>query len=301
MNLLLVAARSLPTSWRQRLSYLVFNRPGWKNQWLKSQIDRMAKQLRETDATILDGAGKGLRFNVGNSRASYILGTPKPELQKAMQLYMKPGMVVYDIGANVGFQATISARIVGPAGSVLCFEPLPANADQIEYNARLNDFKNVQVRRIALGNVDSQETFLLSDESTWGALSSAAPGVPRQIGEIKVDVRNLDALRARESLPAPDWIKIDVEGAECAVLDGADATIREFRPILVIELHKTNVEIAERLRKLGYFFTSLEGPDPVETAPGNPNVFAVPEEKADLVRGAKGLAAFRVNKEVQIA
>ena len=289
MNLLLFAAKSLPSTWRRKLSIWVFNRPGWSNRWLRSQVDRIAKDLRETDATIMDGEGKGLRFNVGKSRASYLLGTPKLELQKAMSRFLKPGMVVYDVGANVGYQACISSRMVGPSGSVYCFEPLAVNAAQIEYNANLNGFKNIHVRHEALGREDSQQTFLLSDESTWGALASATDTVPKQIGETTVEVRQLDALRQRESLPAPDWIKVDVEGAECFVLDGAEATLREFRPAMVIELHGTNLEIASRLKNLGYYYTSLDSPEPMETAIGNPNILAVPEEKAEMVALAKEL------------
>ena len=286
-SLLLFLARALPSKWRRQLSLWVFNRPGWNNRWMSAQIDKMAKAFREMDAKIIDGAGAGLSFNVGNSRASYLLGTPKSELQDVMSLFLKPGMVVYDIGSNVGFQACIAARLVGPSGSVYCFEPVPSNVAQIEYNARLNGFKNIVTRSMALGRIDCTERFLLSAECTWGALASATDHIAEPIGEMEVEVRQLDSLREKDSLPAPDWVKMDVEGAEIDVLAGAMQTLKQSRPILVIELHRTNHEIAAQLRSLGYYFACLDSPDSVETVDGIPNIIAIPEEKTEQVSMAK--------------
>ncbi len=86
----------------------------WGASWVKGQ-----------DAVILRGAGQGLRFNVAGSHSAFILGNHEPEVQELLESVLRPGMTYYDVGANVGFFAIIAARLVGPSGHVVCFEPLP--------------------------------------------------------------------------------------------------------------------------------------------------------------------------------
>jgi len=88
-------------------------------------------------------------------------------------------------------------------------------------------------------------------------------------------VVSIDGLVA-DGLPAPDVVKIDVEGAELEVLDGMERTLRELRPALVIELHETNVPVADRLESAGYRVENLDGPEPVRDAPGDVHVLARP-------------------------
>jgi hypothetical protein len=76
-------------------------------------------------------------------------------------------------------------------------------------------------------------------------------------------------------LPAPAFVKVDVEGSEVAVLDGAARLLREARPVLVVETHETNAEVADRLEALGYRLENLDGPAPVRAA-GPVHVLAVP-------------------------
>src|ERR1700682_1610114 len=112
-----------------------------RNQWRSRTLRRVcswgASFVKGQDSVILHGSGQGLQFNVAGSHSAFILGNHEPEVQKILATFLRPGRVYYDIGANVGFFAVIAARLVGPSGRVVCFEPLPANARQIEYNARL--------------------------------------------------------------------------------------------------------------------------------------------------------------------
>ena len=286
MNLLAGLARIIPASLLMRASRRVFQRPGWKNQWLSRVVDGVARRLSIVDGTIIAGAGKGLRFNVGGSRASFLLGTSKPEVQELMAAFIRSGMTVYDIGANVGYQACIAARLVGPTGRVICFEPLPANADRIEHNREMNAFANMVVRREALGNENGIRPFQVSAKSTFGALVSAKATIETPTEEIDVRVRRLDSVVSEEKLSPPDWIKIDVEGGEMDALLGARTVINDARPILVIELHGTNRPIAELLRELNYFTASVESAAAIETGHWNANIIAIPAEKADLVTAA---------------
>jgi FkbM family methyltransferase len=201
---------------------------------------------------ILGGIGRGLRFNTGSGPGSYVLGIVEPEVQRALADFLRPGMVVYDVGANVGFLAVIAARLVGPTGTVVCFEPLEANAASLAHNARLNGFSHVAVRTEALGRIDGPGRFLGGSTSDRGRLAADADP-----GGSPVSVRRLDTLVQEVPLPLPNLIKIDVEGTEADVLMGGLETFRRSRPVLLIEIHETGDPVRDILSKLGYGVRAL--------------------------------------------
>lgn len=205
------------------------------------------RPFRGRDIAILGGVGRGLRFNTGSGPGSYVLGIVEPEVQRALADLVRPGMVVYDVGANVGFFAVIAARLVGPTGSVVCFEPLEANAASLAHNAKLNAFSHVAVRTEALGRIDGPGRFLGGWISDRGRLAADADpdGSP-------VPVRRLDTLVQEVPLPLPNLIKIDVEGTEADVLMGGLETCKRSRPVLLIEIHETGGPVRDILRESGY-------------------------------------------------
>lgn len=244
----------------------------WGASWVKAQ-----------DATILHGAGEGLRFNIAASHSAFILGNHEPEVQELLAQVLRPGMTYYDVGANVGFFAVIAARLLGPAGRVICFEPLPVNAKQIEYNIRLNGFTNTLVNCQALGGSNRTDVFNTSSEPTWGMLSTVGKLPVQPTGQIKVDVRTLDSLCVPGGLPLPDVIQVDIEGAEAEFLEGAWETLKTSRPLLLIELHRTNAAVAALLDRLGYSYSVLGSSMSVHEVPWDANIIAVPQERADLL------------------
>ena len=266
----------LPRSWIKAASHAQ-----WRNPAMKQVFDFFANRIRSTDGVIAQGLGRGLRFNTGRSNAGYLLGTSEPDVQRALANIVRPGVTFYDVGSNVGFHAMLVARLVGPSGHVICFEPFPENANQIEYNACLNGFTNVRVRREALGNHDGSGRFLTSEEPTWGKLESAGREPSRMSGELQVAVRSLDSVVGETALPVPDVIKIDVEGGEVDVLSGAARILHEYRPILLIELHGTNAGVAEALEDFGYRAGVLGSPLTITESPWYAYVLAVPEEKTE--------------------
>jgi len=91
---------------------------------------------------------------------------------------------------------------------------------------------------------------------------------------LEVDVVAVDELVA-DGLRAPDVVKIDVEGSELAVLEGMRETIRSHEPVIICELHATNVEFVERMDELGYRTQNLDGSQPVGEA-GAVHALALP-------------------------
>jgi len=245
MSLLHRALGVVPRPWLKGVASLQ-----WRHRWLRALVQRVADQLRDRDLRIAQGVGQGLWFNAGRSNAGYALGTTEPRLQAAYARLIRPGMTVFDVGASVGFQAVLAARLVGSGGRVIAFEPLPENAARARHNARLNDFRHLEILEVAVAAADGAARFQAGEGVNWGKLDAA--------GALSVKVRSLDSV-AEERSARPAAIKIDVEGGELAVLEGARRLLSDAAPILFIDCHGTNAAVAERLAPLGYHLVVLGG------------------------------------------
>lgn len=139
--------------------------------------------------------------------------------------------VVYDIGANTGYYGILAATKFN--ATVHSFEPIPEHVSCIEESACINGIKDrVITHTIALGSKhDSLELKLSGSGSTLSKDFLGEISVPT----LKVTVETLDSL----NLSAPHFIKIDVEGYEWEVLQGAKETITKHKPICFIEIAKT--------------------------------------------------------------
>jgi FkbM family methyltransferase len=253
----------------------------YRYPWVKPVFELAASRVRNQDGEIQQGVGRGLRFNTGKSIAGYLLGTAEPDMQAALKILVQPGMTIYDLGANVGFISMIAAHLVGPQGRVISFEPLPSNARQIKYNASLNNFSHVTVREEAVSDEEGDAVFQTTGFPTTGRLENGSIH-EEKVGEVNVRVRQLDAVIAEAKLPLPDLIKMDVEGAETSVLNGASQTLATARPVLLIELHGTNEPVANALKKMNYTAHVLCSRVSILDAHWNAHVVAIPSERSDL-------------------
>jgi FkbM family methyltransferase len=268
----LIVAR-LPTSTVKSISALQ-----WRARWLRNAFLRVGKSYSNHDGIIQRGPAQGLKFNPGNAHyAGFLLGTYEPEVQKVFTSLIKPGMTVYDVGANVGFLAVLAARLVGPGGHVICFEPLAVNIEAIRHNAAINSFANISIVPEALGTEDGVAEFLLFDDVGWGRLSdSGAPGLSS--GSLTIPVRSLTTAIDEHHLPSPDVIKVDIEGGEIGMLEGSRNVLSRCRPVLLIELHGTNEPVDAILREQKYSAYLLGESRPMAQAPWDAFAIGVPSE-----------------------
>ena len=142
----------------------------------------------------------------------------------------------------------------------------------------LNGYAHVMIKQMALGATDGEASFLVSAEPTWGKLASIGSTVSKQVGEMAISVRRLDSLLAEDGLSAPDLIKIDVEGAEVDVLSGSNESLRRARPILIIELHGTNIGVSAIFKALDYHAVVLGSSAAMVDSPWDAYVIAAPME-----------------------
>ena len=212
--------------------------------------------LRQRDVAVRNGVAKGLKFNTGESCPELALGTYEVPIQKIFAQHLKTGDVFYDIGANVGFFSIIAAKLVG-GGKVYAFEPGSENAKSIRHNAELNDFKQIEVIEKAVSNTSGTGEFLLAKYSGGHALATAdAP--PDLAGKVTVDLVSIDDLIASEQIEPPNFVKIDVEGAELDVLKGMTQTIKTYQPTVIYEVDDGDRAAYERkYQELADFFESF--------------------------------------------
>lgn len=206
---------------------------------------------------------------------SIVRGTLEPPVVEALRRTVRPGHVVYDVGANLGYYTLAAARLVGPQGRVVAFEPVPWCAEAVACNIALNGLAHAEIRAQAVGAESGRARLLVVEEASWSHLASTGRHAQTR-EEIDVDVVVLDELVAAGELPAPDVLKVDVEGAELQVVEGLRETIARHGPRIICELHDTNARFAALMDELGYRTTNLSGPWPVADAEPGIHVLAEP-------------------------
>lgn len=153
---------------------------------------------------------------------------------------------MYDIGANIGITTLFFAKHVGNEGLVVAFEPVPPTAKRLQENVRVNCLQNVRICTVALGDKIGNAEIVYAEESP--GIATLRPDMAQsylkqfQMQTFTVEVVPLDTLVEREQLPLPFFIKMDVEGFELLVLQGARSVIERARPLLFVELHGASHE-----------------------------------------------------------
>jgi FkbM family methyltransferase len=171
------------------------------------------------------------------------------EMQKEEELFESldlAGRTVFDIGGDQGVYTLFFARAVGPGGRVITFEPNPASHRGIVTNVELNGFTHVNVRNIGAGDRRTKLKFVYPASAP--GRGSFDPALQSEIGReddartLEIAVNTVDGEIAGAGLPAPDFVKIDVEGLERSVLAGMTATMRTAKPRIFIEMHGADDE-----------------------------------------------------------
>jgi len=212
---------------------------------------------RTTIVPVLSGPMRGMRWVVGSMPHGAWLGTLERGKLSHFINRLRAGMTVWDIGANVGLYTLPSAHAAGSTVRVYAFEPLPRNLEYLRQHVLLNHLINVLIVPSAVGDA-------------MGVLQMAEGDSPSEFhvdprGDITVPAIALDDWRAETGSPPPDLVKIDVEGAEDAVLHGGARTFSEYRPPIYLALHgeRQRQECGVLLSHWGYRVVSLEyGRDP---------------------------------------
>lgn len=232
LSLAAAAARWLPASVRKALYRL-----GPVSSGLRATLNR-ATPSGLTTIEVAGGSLAGMRVILDlQSEKDYWLGTYEMELQQAMHDWAKLGMTVYDLGANIGYVSLLLAKVVGPSGKVFAFEPLPANQERLRKNLALNPASNVELVPKAVAETSGNRKFFVHKSGGMGKIEGAIGRKVEYQSSIDAECIALDDFVFNLGNPFPNLIKIDIEGGEGLALQGMDRTIREAKPVLIIELH----------------------------------------------------------------
>jgi FkbM family methyltransferase len=180
-------------------------------------------------------------------------------MQRVFSRLVAEGQTVFDIGSNVGFYTLLASTLVGEEGHVVAFEPLPENQDFLLKHLKMNRIRNVRLVKAAVSNASGVARFEAVGNRSMGHLTGGDHGI--EVKTVALD----DLVNSRE-IEVPDCIKVDVEGAEVQVLQGASRLLGSSHPTLLLATHgeKAHFECYELLQKLGYKVTNLDGGPPVE-------------------------------------
>jgi FkbM family methyltransferase len=192
-----------------------------------------------TEVSIKSGALSGFRLKLDlKSEKSYWLGTYETLMIQAIHDFVKPGMMVYDIGANIGYLSLVFSQAVGKQGRVYAFEPLLENVKRIHTHIALNSLDEIiTVFPYAVFDSNGRQPFLVHELHAMGKLSGSSGRDETYKNQIVVRTLCLNEFIFKEENPPPDLIKIDIEGGAVQALPGMSKVLKKYQPIILMELH----------------------------------------------------------------
>ena len=151
--------------------------------------------------------------------------------------FLRSGQTVLDIGAHHGLYTLLASRLTGPTGKVISFEPSPRENSALRRNLLLNRCRNVETTNIALGDHDGECVLYVVREGETGCNSLRPPSVGAASSPVSVKLTTVDSWLEKHHAGSVHFIKLDVEGGELGVLQGAERLLsRQPRPVILAEV-----------------------------------------------------------------
>ena len=223
-----------------------------------------------------DGLSFRVSLNDQVSRALFVSGTYEPNTLGLLRRFLRPGDVCLDVGANAGLFTIVAAHCVSPTGRVISFEPSTREYQRLCDAVQLNDARPVTPLQCAAGAAAGHLELRVAAEP-YSGLNTLGHRFPYDGVDVsrleRVEVQTLDECVRQQGLSKVDLVKIDVEGAEAAVLAGAARILRQLRPRLIIEVFSRSLALS------GASIADVEQ----HLRDANYGTFAIDDETADLV------------------
>ena len=214
---------------------------------------------REVIVPLRPGFQMALDLSEATQREIYYFGTYERKESALVRRILRPGDAFWDVGANLGYYALLGSACVGAAGRVVAFEPFPPAWERLRRNAGLNGFEQIRLVNAAASNLVGTAPLFFASDVPDGVASLAAP--EGHVSQVTCRTVTLDRFAEEDGERLPTLMKVDVEGAEKAVLEGAAGILSgSHPPMLLLEMedeqfgrHGTSKrEIQEMLSRLGY-------------------------------------------------
>ena len=225
-----------------------------------------------------------MHLNLGEHMQSQIFwhGSYSRDILYLLRRLLKPGMTFVDGGANVGEIALVAAKLVGPSGRIIAFEPMDRFADQFQSNVAANGLQNVELNRLGLAESRGTAPIFLAesryaDGTRHDGLGTLYKSDVRSHEAATITLVSLDGFLADVGVAPVDLIKLDIEGGELPALKGARNLLEKQRPGIIIEIGRDTCrsagyemqDIFAYLSALGYAFYRIRRKgalDPIHAA-----------------------------------
>jgi FkbM family methyltransferase len=230
----------------------------------------------------------------------YFSGAYKDEEaeRRFVERYLRAGMTVLDIGAHHGFYTLLASRIVGGRGRVIAFEPSPRESARLRLHLRMNFCRNARAEALALAGENGAAQFYVVEKGDTGRNGLRRAEVyAESVREVTVRKMRLDDYLAQGGIQGTDFIKLDAEGAELSILQGAERLLeRTPRPVILCELRESCCkpwgyaarQVHDLLAARGFqWFTAKDDGRLAPTGAQSEfdgNFVAIPRERQDALR-----------------
>lgn len=161
---------------------------------------------------------------------AFVFGVYERQVVWAVESTLAPGSVAVDVGAHIGYYTLLLRKLVGSTGRVVAFEPWPDVAAVLKRNASLNGYPDIIIEQQAVADRSGKVTMTRRNDDPLTSMSSVASEGELDVAAVALD----DYFAPGEPV---SFVKVDVEGAECLVLEGMRRILADHRPILVVEAH----------------------------------------------------------------
>lgn len=202
---------------------------------------------------ILAGVNRRKYWVVGStSTHSSWIGTYERDHAAALARLIRPGVIAYDVGANAGYYSLALSSLVGLQGRVFCFEPEARNMAHLRRHIQLNRVENATLVQAAVSGAAGLVGFAAGSE--LGHIAG---------GNYLIPSLSLDEFIACGN-PSPDFVKLDIEGAEKWALAGASGLLEQRRATWMIATHSPELRVhcAGVFTTLGYRLAAFDGATP---------------------------------------
>jgi len=158
-----------------------------------------------------------------------VTGYHELHITELFRKLMRKGMVIIDLGANIGWYSLLAAAVLGDHGIIIAYEPEPNNFALLSKSIEINNFRSIRAFQCCVSNIDGYRTLHLASENLGGH------SIVRQMGESDIDVPSitLDTALRKMNIDHVDLLKMDVEGAEPDVIIGAREIIPKVSHIIM--------------------------------------------------------------------
>ncbi|MGZ4938529.1 MAG: FkbM family methyltransferase [Halobacteriota archaeon] len=185
------------------------------------------------DSQFFDVAGFKLCIS-DESAYEYTLKEYEPDVVRHFVSAIKPGDIVMDVGANIGYYSLVAARCVGEKGRVYAFEPDPINFGMLTKNVNANAFTNVVTIRKAVCAATGTAQLLQKKASTHSLFDHPLAPTKQSVQVETVAMDDFLSTLSHEDQQRVTLVKIDAEGAEPLILEGLASFIKRKSALIII-------------------------------------------------------------------